>query len=69
MLSFSSNTRHIYVLIKGDNKNLPGRSVVSQKQGLQDFTDICNPLVKIGQSYVKKFLEKLQVETLCARFL
>jgi len=64
---------HMYLLIKVHKKNFPGRAVVSQVNDptykvCKILTDILNPLVKNGQSYVenaadlKRFLGKLQID-------
>ena len=64
---------HMYLLIKVHKNNFPGRAVVSQVNDptykvCKILTDILNPLVKNGQSYVenaadlKRFLWKLQID-------
>ena len=64
---------HMYLLIKVHKKNFPGRAVVSQVNDptykvCKILTDILNPLVKSGQSYVentydlKRFLDKLSID-------
>ena len=61
ILSFSTNAR-TYVFTKVHKKNFPGRAVVSQVNDptykvCKILTDILNPLVKNGQSYVENAAE------------